>query len=71
MSFLDRMKAKALDMAKVEPPIFVTDEETQARLSICEDCPSIRKPRMQCAECGCLMLAKTQFKNVVCPLGKW
>jgi hypothetical protein len=71
MSFLERMKAKAKELATEELPIFATDEVVSQRLAICEECPSIRKPRMQCVECGCLMLAKTKLKSVSCPLGKW
>ena len=70
MSFLERMKQKLAQTVE-DGTMLAEPEVTEARLAICEKCPSIRKPRMQCAECGCLMPAKTRLKGASCPLGKW
>jgi hypothetical protein len=49
----------------------VSEEEATARMSICEECPSLLKATRQCKECGCFMKLKTKLKKAECPLGKW
>lgn len=50
---------------------YATDEEENARLSLCMDCPELIKTTTQCKQCGCFMKAKVKLKKAVCPLGKW
>jgi hypothetical protein len=71
MSFLERMKNRVAAITEEALPVFAEDEVAEERMSICDGCPALRKPRNQCAECGCLMTAKTKLKNATCPLGKW
>ncbi len=40
------------------------------RLAICRSCPKLVF-KTNCAECGCFVNLKTQFKAERCPLGKW
>ncbi len=70
MSFLKRLKEKTQE-ALHAMPILVTDEEAEARMAICLECPALRKSNHQCRECGCLMNAKTKLVSATCPLGKW
>lgn len=71
MSFKDRLKKIGRSVAVLDPK----NEEDAAvidnRLSECNACPELRKPIMQCRECGCFVLAKTRMKAASCPLGKW
>lgn len=39
------------------------------RRSICESCPSNKGG--VCSECSCLIVLKTVFNDVQCPLNKW
>ncbi len=50
---------------------YATEEESQNRWSICEQCSSLLKVTSQCKECGCFMKLKVKLKEAVCPLGKW
>jgi hypothetical protein len=48
-----------------------SEEESQKRLSICQECPRFVKATTQCLECGCIMKLKTKLKQASCPIGKW
>jgi hypothetical protein len=49
-----------------------TDNKTaEARMSICNSCPSLLSVTKQCKECGCFMKIKVKLEQAVCPLGKW
>ena len=51
---------------------FKVSEQTQkSRIDICNSCERYNTTLLICKECGCLMPAKTWFKNQRCPLGKW
>ena len=50
---------------------YTSEEESESRYSICEQCPSLIKLTHQCKECGCFMKLKTKLKTATCPLGKW
>ena len=50
---------------------YATEEESQKRWSICEECPRLLKATSQCKECGCFMKIKVKLKEAVCPLNKW
>ena len=41
------------------------------RMEICFECERYNSKLKYCKECGCFMPAKTIFKDVKCPLGKW
>jgi hypothetical protein len=49
----------------------LSDEDSEKRYSICEECPSLLKLTHQCKECGCFMKLKVKLKDATCPLGKW
>ena len=49
----------------------VSDEDAEARFSICQACPELIKLTSQCKKCGCFMKAKTTLESAKCPLGKW
>jgi hypothetical protein len=49
----------------------VSDEELNARLSICLSCPNLIKITKQCNMCGCHMPSKAKFELAKCPLDKW
>lgn len=50
---------------------YIDDESSNARLEICEVCPSLLKLTHQCKECGCFMKLKVKLETATCPLGKW
>ena len=50
---------------------FEEEQVQKARLSICNSCPELIKPRYQCKICGCMMKTKTKISGASCPLKKW
>lgn len=50
---------------------FVSKEEQQKRLSICEECEFFEKVNGRCKQCGCFMKVKTKFNISECPVQKW
>ena len=75
--------AGVVGLAKAATGIDRADEATiERRRAICRECPSAER-RMsnrqqmevtawsQCAECGCLLKAKTVIAGETCPAGKW
>lgn len=46
-------------------------EKAQERYNICQSCPEIKKPLMQCSVCMCFMKVKVMLDNSECPLKKW
>ena len=50
---------------------YIDDESSNARLEICEVCPSLLKLTHQCKECGCFMKLKVKLAAATCPLDKW
>jgi hypothetical protein len=50
---------------------WTTNEVSEARYSICQQCPELLKLTKQCKKCGCFMAAKTKLEKATCPLGKW
>jgi ribosomal protein L32 len=48
-----------------------TDEVSDQRMSMCNECPELIKITKQCKKCGCFMLAKTKLEIAKCPIGKW
>jgi len=49
----------------------LSEEATEARLSICKECPEFVKVTSQCKKCGCIMNLKAKLPNASCPLNKW
>lgn len=47
----------------------LSDEEREARWSICQSCPFLQNDR--CTKCGCFMKVKVAFKTSKCPMEKW
>jgi len=45
----------------------VTAEDYADRLDSCNKCPHIKKERMRCGLCGCLVEHKAKWKTTVCP----
>lgn len=50
---------------------YIDEESANARLEICEVCPSLLKLTHQCKECGCFMKLKVKLATATCPLSKW
>ncbi len=42
----------------------------QKRMDICNPCEH-KTPRGRCAECGCVLSAKTRSPTSSCPINKW
>lgn len=47
----------------------LSDEDTEARLAVCHDCPKYNE--RTCSLCGCNMRVKASWAEQKCPLGKW
>lgn len=47
------------------------DEDANARLDICKQCPELIGATKQCKQCGCVMPLKVKLLRATCPLGKW
>lgn len=71
MSFKDRLKKIVKSVAVLDSNVEEDKAILETRLAECEACPELRRPIMQCRECGCFVLAKTRLKAASCPLGKW
>ena len=50
---------------------YASEEEADARLDICKQCPSLIKATTTCKKCGCFMNMKVKLLNSKCPIGKW
>jgi hypothetical protein len=48
-----------------------TEEVSNLRMSMCNNCPELVKLTSQCKKCGCFMIAKTKLESAKCPIGKW
>jgi len=51
----------------------LNDNEYEARLAVCRNCPSCDVERMVCREvrCGCFLRKKARWRSENCPLGQW
>lgn len=52
----------------------VSKEVREERWNTCQECPSLIKKSSRCAECGCMMQAKTWLNGnpkMLCPKQKW
>ncbi len=47
----------------------VTEEEANARMSICKKCP--HKENLNCGLCKCNLEKKTKWSSESCPENKW
>lgn len=52
-------------------PIFTSEEKSNARLNICNECEFFAKETARCKKCGCFMKAKVKIEMAKCPIGKW
>jgi Family of unknown function (DUF6171) len=52
--------------AEEDLSVIVSDEVYQARLKICETCPSLQYGTT-CAHSGCIVRYRAKFKNKSCP----
>lgn len=50
-------------------PVYVSQEERNRRLAICEACQYFVDNR--CRKCGCFALAKIELATEKCPIDKW
>lgn len=48
-----------------------SEDEIARRMSICEECPFLKRPMKQCSKCGCFMKLKTKLERSHCPIHKW
>jgi hypothetical protein len=51
--------------------VFVSEEISNKRFSICVECPELIQLTKTCKKCGCFMSAKTKIEKAQCPLNKW
>lgn len=51
--------------------VTVSDEEREARLTICKSCEFFEHEKSRCFKCGCFMETKTKFAQAHCPIHKW
>ena len=70
MSFIDTLKNKAEELKDFTKHIKCTEEEKQARLSICNACEHMLFTG-NCTKCGCFMRTKSWMVHKKCPIGKW
>jgi hypothetical protein len=59
--------------AEEDGSVIVSDEVYEARLKICENCPSFQYGTT-CAHSGCIVRYRAKFKNKSCPFAgkpKW
>ncbi len=49
----------------------LSKDKVEARLDICNSCPSLMQTTRICKKCGCYMPAKVTLANAECPIGKW
>lgn len=77
-----KVKARPMEMAKglVSSAVTaarhgkVSSEVREERWNTCQKCPSLIKNSSRCAECGCMMKAKTWLNGdpkMLCPKQKW
>lgn len=64
---------KKSSLSKITDNIFVSDEEREKRMKICEGCDYFDPILTRCTECGCFLEIKTRLKMFHCPLKppKW
>jgi len=63
----------------LRPNKYVSKEEYQRRLKLCNDCPERLKESKghqltkfsRCPECGCIISLKAKLSTEECPLGDW
>lgn len=51
--------------------VFVTQEESDRRWTICNACPEQDLELKQCKKCTCFLSIKNEMATERCPLGKW
>lgn len=80
MSSLKDKFGMAIESAKAIATNAIHGEEimeepatVELRMKICNDCPKLTKMAAMklCSVCGCSVVAKTKFRGVTCPEGKW
>ena len=49
----------------------VSDDVSEKRMSVCNECPELIQATKQCKQCGCFMNMKVRLEKATCPLGKW
>ncbi len=50
---------------------FLSDEQTENRLSICRACDKFVEVTNMCSKCLCFLPAKTRMAPATCPEHKW
>lgn len=59
-------------LATTKGQFMATPEETQRRMSICNDCEFfLPEQNSRCSKCGCFMNFKTRLAASPCPINKW
>lgn len=73
MSFLSKLKDATKSVSGGLLDLNNPEEKNtvENRRAICEECPHLRKPLNQCAECGCFVGLKSKLRKAQCPIGKW
>ena len=63
--------ARVADAAIHHQPIRVTDQEKEARMTVCRGCEFFNATKGTCLKCGCVTRFKTALATEHCPVGKW
>jgi hypothetical protein len=66
----DNGEVEFIDMFDPRQPRSKQDQ-VDARLAICQQCPHFYQKLQKCNKCGCFMKLKTRLHNASCPIGKW
>lgn len=69
-SFAKKVGQEGLSSVK-DGGIFLTKEEYENRMNICDKCPQFDHKRKRCHLCGCFMEHKAKFRAAECPSSKW
>jgi hypothetical protein len=72
ISFIYAVKRFLLAWVRTRRTQFLTPEQTQARLRVCEEpCPFFSPRFRSCCRCGCFVDTKAMLRTEDCPVKKW
>ena len=67
---LKNFASEVVEYAKAGAP-HVSEKQYNYRLKTCDECPSLKRERMRCGECGCMIEHKAKWATSNCPSKKW
>jgi hypothetical protein len=51
--------------------LFVSEEEQNRRMGICNQCEYFSQEDIRCKQCGCFLKQKVSFTASKCPINRW